>query len=80
MIVSNGIDTASAEQRVYDRAIRRIERDLGWGAQEAHQALAHIAQANGVFLDDVAEAILGARSIKRGLAQALRQVQFRRRP
>lgn len=80
MIVGTRIETGQADQQVYQRAIARIERDLGWGAQQAHLALAQIAQANGVFLDDVAEAILGARSLKRGLAHALREVKFDRRP
>lgn len=79
MIIANRVETTPAEQQVYKQAIRRIEKDLGWGAHQAHQALAYIAQANGVFLDDVAEAILGARSLKRGLAYALRQVHFERR-
>ena len=80
MIIAKPIETGQKDEQVYRRAIARIQGDLGWGAHQAHVALAQIAQANGVFLDDVAEAILGARSIKRGLAYGLRRVRFDRRP
>ena len=80
MIIAKSIETEQEAEQVYPQAIARIERELGWGAHQAHLALAEIAQAYGVFLDDVAHAILGARSIKRGLASALRPVKFDRRP
>lgn len=79
MIISQNLETQPDPEPVYSRAIARIERDLGWGDQQAHAALAQIAQAYGVFLDDVAQAVLGARSLKRGLALALRPVRFDRR-
>jgi hypothetical protein len=80
MIISQSIEPGHKTENVYKRAIARIERDLGWEAHQAHLALAQIAQAYGVFLDDVAQAVLGARSIKRGLAYALQPVRFDRRP
>jgi hypothetical protein len=79
MIIAKRIELEPNPDPVYSRAIARIERDLGYGNQQAHAALAQIAQAYGVFLDDVAQAVLGARSIKRGLALALRPVRFDRR-
>ncbi len=75
MIISNGIET----EPVYTQAIARIQKDLGWGTTQAPAALAQIAQAHGVFLDDVAQAVLSARTIKYGLASALRPVRFERR-
>jgi len=80
MIIAKSLDTGQETEQVYKRAIARIEKDLGWGAQQAHDAMALIAQAYGVFLDDVAQAVLGARSIKRGLAFAVEPIRLRRRP
>jgi hypothetical protein len=79
MIIAKRLEVEKEPEPVYARAIKRIKRDLGYGDQQAHEALTHIAQAYGVFLDDVAQAVLGARSIKRGLALALRPVRFDRR-
>ena len=79
MIIAPSIETQREIDSIYTRAIARLERDLGWEAQQAHNAVAQIAQAYGVFLDDVAQAILGARSIKRGLAPVVQAVELRRR-
>lgn len=79
MIIASRIETEQEPEPVYSRAIARIQSDLGMGKQQAHDALAQIAQAYGVFLDDVAQAVLGARTIKRGLALALKPVRFDRR-
>lgn len=65
---------------VYERAIARIELDLGFTARNAHGALARFAATYGLFLDDVAQAVLGARTITQGLNRALKQVVFPRRP
>lgn len=79
MIIAPSLDTTLNAETAYTRAIARLKRDLGWEAQQAHAAVAQIAQAYGVFLDDVAQAILGARSIKRGLASVVQAVELRRR-
>jgi hypothetical protein len=68
------------EDQLYPRAVARLEKDLGWSTGKAHSALADAAQAYGVFLDDIARVVLGARTLKHGLAHALRGSQFDRRP
>jgi hypothetical protein len=78
MIIAKDV-TLQADQ-VYERAVARLVRELGWAPEKAHTALGEFAQAYGVFLDDVAEAVVRARSVKRGLAFALRAVKFDRRP
>ncbi len=72
--------TKNENEQVYHRAIARMEKDLGWAPSKAHDAIAEAASAYGVFLDDVAHAVLAARSIKRGLTHVLRQTDFDRRP
>lgn len=67
-------------ETVYARAVARLERELGWSAADAHDAIASYASAQGVFLDDVANVILSAASLKRGLGQALYGASFNRRP
>jgi ANTAR domain-containing protein len=66
-------------QHLYQRAISRIQADLGWTPPEAHAALAHLAAGHGVFLHDVAAAVLFAPSLANGLYAALKQVVFKRR-
>lgn len=65
---------------IYERALARVEFDLGLTPSKAHIALAGYAAAYGLFLDDVAKAVLNARTIKRGLNLALKQASFERRP
>jgi hypothetical protein len=67
-------------ESVYIQAVARLEQDLGWTETDARDAIASYASAQGVFLDDVASAILSAASLKRGLGQALYGVSFRRHP
>jgi hypothetical protein len=69
-----------ADEQVYGQAVARLVKELGWSTSKAHSALADAAQAYGVFLDDIARVILGARSLKRGMSHALRGSQFDRRP
>ncbi|HLF00681.1 MAG TPA: hypothetical protein VI547_01800 [Anaerolineales bacterium] len=78
MIIAKDITPQS--DQVYERAVARLVRELGWAPAEAHTAMGEFAQGYGVFLDDVAEAVLHARSVKRGLARALRSAKFDRRP
>jgi aspartokinase-like uncharacterized kinase len=68
------------EEQLYKQAVRRIERDLGLSQSMAHAVLADAAQAYGVFLDDIAQAVLKAKTLKRGIAAALRTAEFDRRP
>lgn len=79
MVTPEAITKTGSEQ-IYHRAIARMERELGWAPSKAHDAIAEAASAYGVFLDDVAHAVLAARSIKRGLPHVLRQTDFDRRP
>ena len=65
-------------QQIYQRALSRIQADLGWTLPEAHAALAQLAAGHGVFLHDIAAAVLFAPSLADGLYMALRQVVFKR--
>jgi hypothetical protein len=67
-------------EQMYHRAIARLEKEFGWAPGIAQDAIAEAASAYGVFLDDIARAVLAARSIKRGLPHVLGQTAFDRRP
>ena len=67
-------------EQIYQQAVARLEKELGWTPQQAHSVIAELAAAYGVFLHDVARAVLAAPSVKQGLTRALRQVPFDRRP
>jgi hypothetical protein len=77
--MSDVISELEAEQ-LYRQALSRIQDELGWSPGEAHRALAQIAAGHGVFLHDVALAVLSAPSLKLGMSAALRQVVLERRP
>ncbi len=79
MIIAPQIRGEGQEQ-LYQKAVNRLERDLGLSQSTARTMLADAAQAYGVFLDDVAQAVINARSLKRGIATVLRRTQFDRRP
>ncbi len=66
--------------QVYQRAISLLEKELGWTKSEAHEAIAALAARYGVFLDDVARAMLAAPTVKDGPGYALSQVAPDRRP
>lgn len=77
------ITTAKTEidaQNLYRRALNRMQSELGWTPAQAHAALAQLAAGYGVFLHDVAAAVLFAPSLGGGPAFALKQVVFQRRP
>lgn len=80
MIVSPQIATEHEAEQIYQQAVARLQNELGWAPHTAHIAIAEFAAAHGVFLHDVAREVLAAHSIKRGLAHALRQAAFDRRP
>lgn len=64
----------------YERAVARIENELGLSQSQARQAIAGYAAAHGMFLDDVAQAVVRVKTIKRGLNLALKQMPVQRRP
>lgn len=66
-------------QSLYQRALSRMQTELGWTLTEAHAVLAQLAAGHGVFLHDVAAAVLHAPSLAGGPAAALAQVVFQRR-
>ncbi len=78
IIAKPAIDSES--EQVYQHALTRLEKELGWVPSQAHEAMANLAASHGVFLDDVALAVIDAPTIKCGLGQALRRVVFDRRP
>ena len=80
MFISNNVAINDAEEPIYWRAIARLEKELDWTPSQAQAAIAGFAAAHGVFLDEVAEAVLAAASIKRGLSRALNGLTFIRRP
>jgi hypothetical protein len=80
MITAPRITPELEAEQLYRRALDRMQRELGWSMGEAHAALAELAAGNGVFLHDVALAVLEARTLKRGLQSAVRQTVFDRRP
>ena len=73
-------ETSDNNPDVYKRAIARLEKELGWTPGKAHEVIARLAQVQGVFLDDVAQAIIRARTVRCGLARIIRSAQFDRRP
>ena len=73
------IQSDNEAQHLYQRAIGRLQSDLGWTLAEAHTTLAQLAAGYGVFLHDVAAAVLSAPSLAGGPAAALKQVVFQRR-
>ena len=73
-------ETSDNNREVYKRAIARLEKELGWTPSKAHEVIAGLAQAHGVFLDDVAQAIIRARTVRCGLARVIGSAQFDRRP
>lgn len=66
-------------QGLYQQALNRMQTELGWTLTQAHAVLAQLAAGHGVFLHDVAAAVLQAPSLTGGLAAALAQVVFQRR-
>ena len=72
--------TKNDPEQMYKRAIARLAKEFGWAPAKAEDAIAEAASAYGVFLDDIARAVLAARSIKRGLPYVLGQTAFDRRP
>ena len=66
-------------QNVYQQALSRMQADLGWTPVESHTALAQLAAGYGVFLHDVAAAVLSVPSLVGGPAAALKQMVFERR-
>lgn len=79
MLIIKTIQSDSEAQLVYQRALGRLHSDLGWTLAEAHATLAQLAAGYGVFLHDVAAAVLSAPSLVGGPAAVLRQVVFQRR-
>ena len=73
-------EASSNDTEVYKRAVARLEKELGWAPGKAHDVIAGLAQVYGVFLDDVAQVIIGARTVRYGLARVIRSAQFDRRP
>jgi hypothetical protein len=71
--------TDSEARNLYQQAVSRMQSELGWTLDEAHTLLAHLAAGYGVFLHDVAAAVLCAPSLSGGPAAALHQVIFQRR-
>ena len=79
MSVAKNLFIAHEPTQIYPLALARLEKELGWTPNQAHNAIAQYAAFQGVFLDDVARAILEVRSMGRGLGHALRGVPFDRR-
>ena len=82
MIITPRITSKASDNdpEVYKRAIARLEKELGWAPGKAHDVIAGLAQVYGVFLDDVAQAIIRARTVRCGLARVIGSAQFDRRP
>ena len=80
MITTPPIAPELEAEQLYHRALARLQNELGWSIGQAHTALAELAAGNGVFLHDVAFAVLEARTLKHGLPVAIRQAVFDRRP
>lgn len=80
MITTPPIAPQLEGEQVYNQAIKRIQTELGWTPGKADNMLADLAAGYGVLIDDVAAAVVGARTLKRGLGSALRQAVIDRRP
>jgi len=80
MITTPRITPELEAEQLYQRALSRLQAELGWSTGKAYEALAGLAAGNGVFLPDVATAVLMAPSLKRGLHHALRRAVYDRRP
>ncbi len=80
MIIAKSTSTNRESEHIYERAIARLGKELGWTPSKAHEVLGELAAGYGVFLDDVAMAVIDAPTIKRGLGQALRRIPPDRRP
>jgi hypothetical protein len=65
MVMNNEYDS------VYAQALERLETELGWTETDARDAISSYASVRGVALEDIAEAILLAPTLNRGLGQAL---------
>jgi hypothetical protein len=79
MTIISTVNSDLEAQHLYQRAINRIQAELGWTLSEAHAALAHLAAGHNVFLHDIAAAVLFAPSLADGLYVALKQIVFKRR-
>ncbi len=80
MITTPPIASQLEGEQVYNQAIKRIQTELGWTPGKADSMLADLAAGYGVLINDVAAAVVDARTLKRGLSFALRQTAIDRRP
>ncbi len=80
MITTPPIAPQLEGEQVYNQAIKRIQIELGWTPGKADSMLADLAAGYGVLINDVAAAVVGARTLKRGLSCVLRQAVIDRRP
>lgn len=80
MITTPPIASQLEGEQVYNQAIKRIQTELGWTPGKADSMLADLAAGYGVLINDVAAAVVGARTLKRGLSCALRRAVIDRRP
>ncbi|MBM4425477.1 MAG: hypothetical protein FJ030_19225 [Chloroflexi bacterium] len=80
MVAAKNIVADSEADQIYHQALDRLERELGWPQGKSHDAIAELAAGYGVFLHDVARAVLSAPSVKYGLGRALLGAPFDHRP
>ena len=80
MITMSKLPPDAEAEQLYQQALNRIQEELGWSSGRAHEVLADLAAGHGVFLHDVAAAVVSIPSLKGGLQQALHHVAFDHRP
>ena len=80
MITTPRVNPEQEAEQLYRRAVKRLETELGWSPGKAHTLLADVAAGYGVFLHDVAAAVVTVPSLKRSLRRTLRSAVFDRRP